>query len=65
MMVKMATIEIPIPIEIYEQVKEIFAQYGMTTEEACVLFIKETVARGRIPFKYTEADIEEVKKWFE
>lgn len=64
-MEKTATIEITLPTVIYEQAKIIFARYGLTVEEACVLFIKETIRRGCIPFEYTEADLEEVRRWNE
>ncbi|MDD4492878.1 MAG: hypothetical protein PHV32_00770 [Eubacteriales bacterium] len=42
----MTTIEISIPSGLYEQVKVILAKSGMTVEEACELFIRETALRG-------------------
>lgn len=59
----METIEIRIPKEIYDRASEILAKQGLTVEEACVLFIKETVRLGRIPFDYTEEDLAEVRRW--
>lgn len=59
----METIEIRLPKEIYDRASEILAKQGLTLEEACVLFIKETVRLGRIPFDYTEEDLAEVRKW--
>lgn len=59
----METIEIRLPKEIYDRASEILAKQGLTLEEACVLFIKETVRLGRIPFDYTEEDLAEVRRW--
>ena len=59
----MKTIEIRLPKEIYDRAPEILAKQGLTLEEACVLFIKETVRLGRIPFDYTEEDLAEVRRW--
>lgn len=59
----METIEIRLPKEIYDRASEILAKQGLTVEEACVLFTKETVRLGRIPFDYTEEDLAEVRRW--
>ena len=59
----METIEIRLPKEIYDRASEILAKQGLTVEEACVLFIKETVRLGRIPFDYTEENLAEVRRW--
>ena len=59
----MTTITITVPTEIYEQAKAILKECGLTVEAACVLFLEETVAQGKIPFSYTHEDIEEVRKW--
>ena len=48
--------------EIYNKLESIFAKSNLTVEEAILLFITETVKQGRIPFDYTEADIEEAVK---
>ena len=56
------TIVIKLPIEMYNELTEIFARYGLTLEETLVLFFKETVRLGRIPFDYTEADLEEAQR---
>ncbi len=53
----METITIEIDTDLYNQVKEIFSRYGLTVEEAIVLFIKETVKRGTIPFSYSKDDL--------
>lgn len=61
--VKMVTITFKIPTEIYEKAKNILADYGLTVEDACILFLNETVAQRKIPFSYTQEDIDEVRKW--
>ena len=58
----MVTIEFSVSTDIYKQFKDICTKEGLTVEEACVLFIEATVARGDIPFPYTQQDIEEAKK---
>ncbi|MBQ7504696.1 MAG: hypothetical protein IJT79_05195 [Ruminococcus sp.] len=58
----MATIKFSVPTDIYEQFKKICERESLTVEEACVLFIKATVAHGDIPFSYSQKDIEEAKK---
>ena len=57
------TITVRIPREIYDKVSEAFTSQGVTLEEAVLLFIRETVQLGRIPFNYTEEDIAEVRRW--
>ena len=59
------TITINLPRDVYDRVAEIFSGQGLTVEDAIVLFIKETVRLGRIPFDYTEEDLEEVRRWEE
>ena len=51
--------EIEVDAELYEQAKAVFAEFGLTIEEATVLFIKATIACGDLPFPYTEEDIKE------
>lgn len=60
---EMVTIEVRLPKEIYDEASEILAKQGLTMEDALVLFLRETVRLGRIPFEYTEEDLEEVRKW--
>ena len=59
------TITINLPRDVYDRVAEILSGQGLTVEDAIVLFIKETVRLGRIPFDYTEEDREEVRRWEE
>lgn len=60
---EMVTIEVKLPKEIFDQATEILAKQGFTLEEACVLFLKETVRLGHIPFDYTEEDLEEARRF--
>ena len=60
---EMVTIEVSLPKEIYDKVSEILAKEGLTLEEALILFFQETIRLGRIPFEYTEEDLEEVRSW--
>ena len=53
--------EIEVDAELYEQAKAVFAEYGLTIEEATVQFIKATIACGDLPFPYTEEDIKAAK----
>ena len=55
----MVTITFKIPTDTYKQAKGILSRYGLTIEQACILFLEETVARGDLPFTYTQQDIEE------
>ena len=62
MKMEQVTISIKIPKDLYDQVSEILAPQGLTVEDALVLFLEETARQGRIPFAYTEEDIEEARK---
>ena len=55
-------IELKINADLYDEVGEILKQYGLTHEEAILLFLKETVRLGRIPFEYTQADLLDAKR---
>ena len=60
---ELVTVEVKLPKEIYEKASEILAKQGLTMENALSLFFEETVRLGRIPFEYTEEDLEEVSRW--
>ena len=60
---ELVTVEVNLPKEIYDKASEILAKQGLTMENALSLFIDETVRLGRIPFEYTEEDLEEVSRW--
>ena len=60
---ELVTIEVKLPKEVYDSASELLAKQGLTMEDALILFLKETVRLGRIPFDYTEEDLEEARKW--
>ena len=60
---ELVTIEVKLPKEVYDSASEILAKQGLTMEDALILFLKETVRLGRIPFDYTEEDLEEARRW--
>ena len=60
---ELVTVEVKLPKEIYDKASEILAKQGLTMENALSLFFEETVHLGRIPFEYTEEDLEEVSRW--
>lgn len=60
---ELVTVEVKLPKEIYDKASEILAKQGLTMEDALILFFEETVRLGRIPFEYTEEDLEEVSRW--
>ena len=47
---------------ICEKLKEILSKHNLTVEDSIRLFLSETVKQGKIPFDYTEADVEEARK---
>ena len=60
---ELVTIEVRLPKEVYDSALELLAKQGLTMEDALILLLKETVRLGRIPFDYTEEDLEEARKW--
>lgn len=60
---ELVTVEVKLPKEIYDKASEILAKQGLTMENALSLFFEETVRLGRIPFEYTDEDLEEVSRW--
>lgn len=63
MTMELVTVEVKLPKEIYDKASEILAKQGLTMEDALILFFEGTVRLGRIPFEYTEEDLEEVRRW--
>ena len=59
---KYETLQFKINADLYAEVKKILKPYGLTPEDAIILFIKETVRQGKIPFEYTEEDLLEAKR---
>ena len=47
-------IEIQIDADLKVEAEKVLAMYGYTLEEATVLFLKETVRLGRIPFEVND-----------
>ena len=60
---EMVTVEVNLPKEIYDKAAEILAEHGLTMEDVLILFFKETVRLGRIPFEYTKEDLAEARRW--
>lgn len=58
----MVTVTFEVDSELLAESEKVFKRYGLTVEEACELFIEETVKYGKIPFDYTEEDIKAVRK---
>ena len=50
----MVVIEIKVNAELKDAAEKVLAAQGYTLEEAVVLFLKETVRLGRIPFEVTD-----------
>ena len=59
---EMVTVSFKIPQSLYDEAALILAEQGLTVEDALVMFFKETVRLGRIPFEYTERDLEEARQ---
>ena len=58
----MVTMTVLIDDDLYRQVMTVIEPLGYTMERLLKEFIEETVRLGRIPFEYTEADVEAAKK---
>lgn len=54
---KLVTVQFRVDTELYMEAEAVLARIGLTMEEAVELFLRETVARGAIPFSYTEEDV--------
>ena len=59
---EMVTIEVRLPKEIYDKASEILASRAHNGRRL-ILFFQETARLGRIPFEYTEEDLEEARRW--
>lgn len=49
-MERLVEVTLEIDAELKEQAEKVFAENGMTLEEATILFFEETVRLGRLPF---------------
>ena len=56
-------IKFKINTDLYDKVGVILKRYGLTREGAILVFLKETVRLGKIPFKYTQEDLLEAKRF--
>jgi len=50
-MARLVEVTLEIDAELKEQAEKVFAENGMTVEEATILFFEETVRLGRLPFE--------------
>ena len=50
-MERLVEVTLEIDAELKEQAEKVFAENGMTLEEATILFFEETVRLGRLPFE--------------
>lgn len=50
-MERVVEVTLEIDAELKEQAEKVFAENGMTLEEATILFFEETVRLGRLPFE--------------
>lgn len=51
---KLVEVTLEIDAELKEQAEKVFAENGLTLEEATILFFEETVRLGRLPFEIDE-----------
>ena len=50
-MERVGEVTLEVDAELKEQAEKVFAENGMTLEEATILFFEETVRLGRLPFE--------------
>lgn len=48
--------------DLYDKVTDVLAPQGLTLSDAIVLLFKKTVELGRLPFSFTEAELEAAKQ---
>lgn len=51
---RLVEVTLEIDAELKEQAEKVFAENGLTLEEATILFFEETVRLGRLPFEFDE-----------
>ena len=59
---KLVEVTLEIDAELKEQAEKVFAENGITLEEATILFFEETVRLGRLPFELDEELMEYIAK---
>lgn len=48
--------------DLYDKVTDVLAPQGLTLSDAIVLLLRKTAELGRIPFSFTEAELEAAKQ---
>lgn len=48
--------------DLYAQAEALFHEFGLSFEEAVLLFVREVARLGRLPFDLTEEDLDIVRK---
>ena len=61
-MERLVEVTLEIDAELKEQAEKVFAENGMTLEEATILFFEETVRLGRLPFELDDDLTEYIAK---
>lgn len=61
-MERLVEVTLEIDAELKEQAEKVFAENGMTLEEATILFFEETVRLGRLPFELDDDLREYIEK---
>ena len=61
-MERLVEVTLEIDAELKEQAEKVFAENGMTLEEATILFFEETVRLGRLPFELDDDQREYIAK---
>lgn len=51
---RLVEVTLEIDAELKEQAEKVFAENGLTLEEATILFFEETARLGRLPFELDE-----------
>lgn len=64
-MERLVEVTLEIDAELKEQAEKVFAENGMTLEEATILFFEETVRLGRLPFELDDDLREYIAKQFD
>ena len=53
---QLVEVALEIDVALKEQAEKVFAENGLTLEQATILFFEETVRLGRLPFELDGAD---------
>ena len=48
--------------DLYDKVTDVFAPQGLTLSDAIMLLLGKTAELGRLPFSFTEAELESAKQ---